>query len=218
MPAIPIAMVAISAYSAYKNAKNASNQTKMMQAGQTQAFGAGQQNQAAGKSLFNMGMPATQNAINYYSTILRGNRAAMQQATAGSAAQLTDVYRGAQRGLERQGVRGGEAATANAELNRDRANSIAQLTTGQQGGAAAALGQIGGQATGQAINATGDAGNAFNGVASQAAQQANYYTGNERSDMAGVGQGAGEILKWWQNRRSNPDVGQGSGLPSGGGA
>jgi hypothetical protein len=159
------------------------------------------QGRQMGGDLFKAGMPATQNALNYYTTLLRGNRAAMQMATAGPAAQLTDTYRGAERGLERAGVRGGEAATARAELNRDRANSIAQLTTGQQGNAAAALGQLGGEATQTGVRAVEGASIGYGNLAGQAGDRANQYTQNERSDWGGVGRSIGEILKIWNQRR-----------------
>lgn len=124
----------------------------------------------------------------------------MQLATAGPAAQLTDVYRGAERGLERSGVRGGSAVQAQGELARDRANSIAQLTTGQQGGAAEGLSRIGAAATGQGVTATAEAGGTANTGSEIAGKQAQYDTTNERGDIANAGKSAGEILKAWQNR------------------
>ena len=198
---VPIVTGGISAFSAIKNARAAGKQNNMMgqaQQGQMQSLAQGRQ---MGGDLFKAGMPATQNALNYYTTLLRGNRAAMQMATAGPAAQLTDTYRGAERGLERAGVRGGEAATARAELNRDRANSIAQLTTGQQGNAAAMLGQLGGDATSQGVRSVEGASIGYGNLAGQAGDRANQYTQNERADWGGVGRSIGEILKIWNQRR-----------------
>ncbi len=199
--AVPIVTGAISAYSAIKNSRAAGRQSKMMEGAQQQQMGALQENQRTGRGLLTQGMPATQNALNYYGTLLRGNRAAMQQATAGSAAQLTDVYRGAERGLERQGVRGGERATALAELNRDRANSIAQLTTGQQGNAADAIARLGTTMTGQGIDAMSGAATGYGNLAGQAGGQATAYNQQAGQDWAGVGKSVGEGIGVWKNRK-----------------
>lgn len=96
-----------------------------------------------GRQLFGMATPALGQATNYWQTLLGGNRAAMAQATAGPRAALTDQYRGAERGLERSGLRGGVRDLASAELSRDRASKIAGLTTGVQPGAAEQLGNLG---------------------------------------------------------------------------
>lgn len=102
-----------------------------------------QQQLGLANRLLASGMPKVDAASGYYNTLLRGDRSAMRQAVAGPTAALTDQYRGAERSLERSGVQGGVRDLAKAELSRDRANSIAQLTTGQQGKAAASLADLG---------------------------------------------------------------------------
>ena len=179
----------------------AGQQNKLMKQAQKQGMGTFGDVRRQGQSLFQQGMPATQNAINYYGTLLRGNRAAMQQATAGSAAQLTDTYRGAEAGLKRSGVRGGERATALAELTRDKASQIAQLTTGQQGEAARGLGLMGMNLTGQGLGAEVSAGQGFGGIASQAGGKETEYGRGASADFAGVGKSMAELVKIWNNRR-----------------
>jgi hypothetical protein len=98
---------------------------------------------AMARELMGQSRPYMQQAGNYYSTLLRGNRAAMQQAIAGPTAQITDVYRGAERGLERSGVRGAARDVAAGDLARARASQIAGLTTGVQPAAAEALAKLG---------------------------------------------------------------------------
>ena len=198
---VPIVTGGISAFSAIKNGRAAGRQTKIMEGAQQQQMGALAQNRQQGTDLFQAGMPATQNALNYYATLLRGSRAAMQQATAGPAAQLTDTYRGAERGLERMGIRGGEAATARAELSRDRANAIAQLTTGQQGAAAAALGGLGSRLTGQGVDAVSGAATGYGNLAGQAGDVAAGYRQDARDDWAGVGKAFGEGMRQYGDWR-----------------
>jgi hypothetical protein len=96
---------------------------------------------------------ATQGPRDYWSTLLRGDRGAMQQATAAPRAAITDVYRGAERGLDRSGIRGAQRDVALGDLIRERASKIAGLTTGVQGEAAQNLfqfGQLGAPLLGQA--------------------------------------------------------------------
>ena len=96
--------------------------------------------EALGKSL-----PYMTQAGDYWSTLLGGNRGAAALATAAPRAAITDQARGAERFLQRSGVRGGAADVAKAEIGRDRFNQIAQLTAGVQPAAAMQLGQLGTQ-------------------------------------------------------------------------
>lgn len=97
-----------------------------------------------------LGTPLMGRAASYYDTLLRGSRSDLAMATAPERAAVTDVYRGAERNLERSGVRGANRDVAKAELGREQASRIAGLTTGVRPGAAAALNQIGQFNTGQA--------------------------------------------------------------------
>ena len=193
--AVPAVSLGISAFSAWKNARAAGK------AGAAQNALLGEQAQSArlgrnlGQGMVQAGMPATQSALSYYSKLLQGNRAMMSQAVAGPTAQITDTYRGAERGLERMGVRGGERATALAELNRDRASSIAGLTTGVQGQAADRLADIGTSLSGQGMAGISGAGSQFGSAAQGYGGQATDFRQAGRQDMAGMGYSLGELLK-----------------------
>ncbi len=123
--------------------KSAMKRSPEEQAALTGGQGAANQLLGQGKQLTEMGTGAGTSALNYWQTLLSGNRAAMSQATAGPTAQITDQYRGAERSLERSGVRGGVRDLAKAEMSRDRVGSIAGLTTGVQPMAANQLGDLG---------------------------------------------------------------------------
>ncbi len=114
-------------------------------------------------SSYNLGSPAYGHALNYYSTLLNGNKAAVSQAIAPQVGQLSDTYRGAQRGLEQSGVQGPGRDYALGELNRQRAGQIGQLSVGVQPNAAASLGQLGLSGMGQGTGAAATSGGLFNG-------------------------------------------------------
>ena len=120
-----------------------------LQGGQQAAQGLTQ----TGQSLLQSGMNAQQPAMNYFQTLLRGSRGAMSQAVAAPTAALTDVYRGAERGLERSGIQGAARDVASADLNRQRASQISSLITGVQPGAAQALAGMGSGLVGQGVGA-----------------------------------------------------------------
>ena len=185
MQSVPLIMAGAQLVAAKMGSKRSGAEQQAL-AGQQGAAGAlmGQ-----GQSLFGAGMPAMRTALNYYSTLLQGNRAAMNQAVAGPTAQITDMYRGAERNLERTGVRGGVKDLATAELGRDRTSKLAQLTTGVQPMAAASLGSLGGQATGQAQGATAGAGGLYSQIMGQQfqnRQNTNQMLGQAGSDMGGA--------------------------------
>jgi hypothetical protein len=140
-------------------------------------------------------MPMVQNAGGYFNTLLRGDRAAMSQATAGPAAQITDQYRGANSSLEHMGIRGGEAATSRAELARDQAAKVAGLTTGVQPMAAGALASLGMNQTEQGQRGVAAAGEGFgNLMRTRLASQDQSFKQNE-GVASGFGKGISEILK-----------------------
>ena len=146
------------------------------------ASGAAGELGATGAALTGAGQRTRAPATSYYSTLLRGNRGAMAQATAAPAAAIRDLYSGAERGLER----GGRTSTtqAKAELAREQAGRLASLVTGVQPAAAEALTEIGQTQTGQGLGATGSAGSLYGGLLGQGAQN---------RQLAGmVGRNAGE--------------------------
>lgn len=121
---------------------------------EAQALGGAQgvagQTAAAGRSLLGESRPYITQPANYYQALLHGNRAAMTQAVAPGIASATDVYRGAERSLDKSGVRGAARDVASGELARQRAGQIASLTTGVQPAAAGALAGLGQNLMGQA--------------------------------------------------------------------
>lgn len=199
MPAVPFIIPAvttgISAIGAYRNSKRAGQASAAQDAAlQQQMFGLGQA-QRRGGGLYDQSLPMFQQAGNYYKTLLSGNRAAMNQATAGPAAQITSTYRGAQRSLLGSTIRGGARDTALAELNRDRAASLAGLHTGVQPMAAGALAGLGGQGMTMGLNSLLGASTGMNSAAGQFGTNMQLYGQNARQDMQGVGAGVAEILR-----------------------
>lgn len=141
----------------------------------------GTQQIGAGQALTREGQTTLAQPTNYYSRLLYGNRAAQSQAVAAPRAAISDVYRGAERGLERSGVRGAARDVATGELNRQRAGQISSLITGVQPQAAEALTGIGqyqmgagAGLTGQGIGAEGTAGGIFGNLLGQGAQNRVY--------------------------------------------
>lgn len=84
-------------------------------------------------------------SANYFSPLLRGNRAAIDQTLAPERAGITETYRGAGKALEQSGMRGGTRDLASAELNRDKASKLALLPSAARAGAATSMMQLGEQ-------------------------------------------------------------------------
>jgi hypothetical protein len=111
----------------------------------------------------------------------------MSQATAGARAGVTDIYRGAERGLEKSGVRGAQRDTAKAELGRQRASQIAGLTTGVQPFAAQQLMGIGSEQLGTGAPMLGQAGDIYTNLLGQGSANRQYARGE--GEKAGTGFG-----------------------------
>ncbi len=131
------------------------------------AQGAATGMEAAGSSL----LQKVQQPANYWGSLLGGDRAKMAQATAPARSSILDTYRGAERGLERSGVRGAQRDVAISELIRDRAAKVAGLTQGVQPQAAQALTDIAGMGTPLLANSASIWGNLL-GQATQNRQNA----------------------------------------------
>jgi hypothetical protein len=147
MPVVPLAIMAggaiISHYAAKKAKadaiKRSPEEMKDVEGGQ----GAAATSVKTGTEALATGAETQKPATSYFDTLLHGNRAQQSQATAAPTAKISDVYSGAQRGLEQQGVRGAAKDVASANLNKDRASSISGLVTGVQPEAANTLTRIG---------------------------------------------------------------------------
>lgn len=193
-------------------AKHAQNSAMKRSGEEATAIG-GMQNAAgdltkAGNSLFAQGQPYQQQAGDYYSTLLRGNRSQMAMATAAPRAAITDIYRGAESNLERSGVRGANREVASAELGRDRASKIAGLTTGVQPGAAAALAGMGNTMTGQGIAAMHGAGSIWDNLLGEGFRNRVY--GRNEGEKAGTSMGSilFDLLSGTFGKKSDSIAGQ----------
>lgn len=137
--------LAVGAYAGKKATDMALKRSPEEQAALTGAQGAAGQLGTNGQQAWQRGNDLQQAPGQYFQTLLSGNRAAMSQAIAGPAAQITGNYRGAQRALDQSGVRGAARDVAVGDLNRDRVSKIAGLTTGMQPYAAEQLTSMGQQ-------------------------------------------------------------------------
>jgi hypothetical protein len=142
---------------------------------------------STGASMTETGQATQRPATSYYDTLLRGNRAQMAQATAAPRAAITDVYRGAERSVERSGVQGAAKDVQTGELNRQRASQLSSLVTGVQPAAADALTGIGQQQTSTGVSASGTAGSIYGGLLGQGAGNRMY--AREEGEKAGKGIG-----------------------------
>jgi hypothetical protein len=188
IPLIVKAGVAVGGMIASKKAQSAAQQRSPEEStaltGAQQAAG---NLQATGGNLIDTGQQTQRPATNYFDTLLRGNRAQMAQATAAPRAAISDIYSGAERGLEHSGVRGPQRDVAAGELNRQRAGQLSSLVTGVQPQAAAALTSIGQTQTSQGAPMLGQAGSIYSGLLGQGFQNRKY--GREEGEKAGTGFG-----------------------------
>lgn len=95
--------------------------------------------QGQGEGLFNIGLPAYAQAVEYYQKLLGGDRATMQGAVAPSAEMIRDSYQGLTKGVLSGTVRGGGRDQALGEIQRQQGADIAHLISGVQPAAANAL-------------------------------------------------------------------------------
>lgn len=144
IPLIASGVGAIAGKFGAKKAQDAAQKRSPEEAvAQTGAQTGAQTLQTGGAEALKTGEETQQPATNYFDTLLHGNRAQQSQAVAAPTAKITDVYAGAQRNLEQQGVRGAQKDVASAGLNQGRASQISSLVTGVQPAAANALTSIG---------------------------------------------------------------------------
>lgn len=143
-----------------------------------------------GQQLTQTGMPGVTNSMNYWSTLLHGNRAQMSQATAAPRAALVDQERGAERKLEHAGVQGGVRDLVKGELGRDYAGQTARLTTGMQPAAAEMLGDMGSRLVGGGTQAFGNAGNMWGSLMRPAMENRMY----ARQEGQEAGQTYGKLI------------------------
>jgi hypothetical protein len=143
-------------------------------------------------------------ATSYFDKLLHGNRAAQAQAIAAPTAGVQDVYRGAERGLEKSGVRGAARDVASADLTRGKASQIAGLVTGVQPAAAQTLTGIGQTQQAQGAGMVGSSNSTYEGLLGQGA--ANRVNAQKAGTSAASSVGslatsaAGVAADWWKSR------------------
>ncbi len=162
------------------------------------------------QQLFGTAMPAIQNTMNYYRTLL-GSRGARNMAVSGEREDVGNAYAGADASLRRSNVRGGELVQQQAENSRAKAGQIARLATGVRPQAAAALAQQGGGLVNASEGGAANAGGIYSGLignATQNRQQGNLIglqTGSNLTGQLGKlfaqimaqGKGGGSGGSWW---------------------
>ena len=181
--AIPIAMGA-SALINYFSARKAAQRTPEETAALQTQTNASNQLITQGQQLTNFGLPKLQQAGNYFSTLMGGNRAALQQQLAPDVANINDVYGGTQRTLARF-LRGPDRDYQMGELSRQRAGAIGSLFTGARDRAAGTVLNLGQYGVGQGTNALGAAAGVSNAAGQSAFQNRAY--GNQITQQAGAG-------------------------------
>lgn len=162
---------ALAGKAAQKSAMKRSPEEQKALSGAQTAAGTLQQ---TGGELVTEGRQTLQQPTSYWQRLLGGNRPLMAQATAGARGGITDIYRGAERGLEKSGVRGASRDTAKAELNRQRASQIAGLTTGVQPFAAQQLAGIGGGLLSEGTPMLGEGGRLYSDLLGQGTENRKY--------------------------------------------
>lgn len=140
-----------------------------------------------GTGLINEGQANLAQPASYYSRLLGGNRALASQAIAAPRAAISDVYTGAERGLERSGVRGAARDVAAGELQRQKAGQISSLITGVQPAAAGALTDIGQTQTATGAPMIGQAGSIYTNLLQQGAVNREYARGEGEKFGKGFG-------------------------------
>lgn len=218
--AIPLAISAggyIASAIAKKKAKSSAMQlTPEEQGYYGKASGAGdQQMQLAdvlrgqGTDLFNTGSSGLKQATGYYSTLLNGNRSAMQQAVAPETGAINDAYAGANSALEHGGVRGATRDQQTGELAREKAGKISGLLGGVRPAAANALATTGLAATGQgtgalsaASGATSSGAGIFQGlIGSRGLDRMNANSAGDKSS-SNVGALTAQVLKIYADSKT----------------
>jgi len=176
--------------------KNALKRSPEEQAALKGAQGAANQLGRVGGELTQQGQDYQRKPGQYFETLLNGNRAAMSQAVAGPTAQITGNYRGAERNLQQQGIRGAARDQAAADLNRQRVSQIAGLTTGMQPYAAEQLAKLGQDNISTGVNALGQGGQLHSGLLGQGYTN-RVYSRKEGADTAsaigGLARDVGEV-------------------------
>lgn len=204
-----------SMYSAKKQADAMRQASTLSPAGTAAQEAIGQQAgklNTMGDRLLGQGTNDLERVAAYWRPLLSGDRAQVSQAIAPDVASVTDVYRGAERSLDRSGVRGAQREQQAGELRRQKAGQIALMPMQQRGRAAEALAGIGGNYFSTGANAIGEAGRLHGAVYAGergAATQGQGYAlqagqENNRAFQTGAGNIFNSALSYFANRPGLP--------------
>ena len=174
---------------------------------------------ALGKSYIEQTRPYLESAGNYWSTLLRGDKAAVGQLVGPSAENISGQYTAARKNIETFMPRGGERNLAVAGTDVGRASDIARLYAGVQPMAASQLAALSGQGAG-AAGTVGGVGTGLTGQATSGGSSLlNYYaqTNAGISQMwGGVASGLGSLAGGQLGSKGGSSSG-GKGSSGGGG-
>lgn len=117
------------------------------------------------KQQHSMADPAMAKAMQYYSTLAGGNRGALQSAIAPQVGQVNSSYLGAERGMLARMAPGAQRDSALADMYRQRAGQIGDLSVGAHREGVQGLAGMGQQMYGNALSGFGAASGALSGAA-----------------------------------------------------
>lgn len=181
------------------------NQTKERSPEEKAAFasagGAANRLGANSQSLFGQGQQQLQNANQFITPLLQGDRSAALGATSPERGQITSFFRGAGRRI-REESRGGVRDLAIAQNARDKAGALAGLIPSLRVGAAQVAGNLGTSATQTATAGQSSAGGIFAQLAGalqggriDEGRLSALFSGINRQSGIDIGQGLFEILQ-----------------------
>lgn len=216
VPFIPAIIGAVGSIGASAVASKMQSRSPEEQAALGGASGAGSALTGAGSALLSGGQATLQQPINYFQTLLRGNRAAQNLAVAGPRGAIEDTYAGAAKNLETGNVRGAARDQATADLARQKAGQISSLITGVQPAAASALSTIGMGQINAGTGAASAGGGIFSNLLGSGFQNRVYQQGQANQFGSNIGSLLYGILsntKWGKSAPSTYPSGDTVGPP-----
>lgn len=175
MPAVPALVMAGGAIGGSllgnKTAKDVAAGTPQQQALMASQTKLADQTADQGRQEFSTAMPAIKNTLNYYGTLLNGNRGARMAAISPEAQDTGAAYGGAETAIKGGPLRGGERDQALAANATARSGAIARLVTGVRPGAAAAIAGEGGNLLNTAGGSNATAGGIYGRLTGAAGDQ-----------------------------------------------
>ena len=170
-----------------------------------------------GGELFKTAMPGVQSSLNYYQTLLNGNRAARTNAVAPEMGDTAQEFAGSEDAIKRN-LRGGERDEALAKNATERASAISRLTTGVRPGAAAGIAGLApgvlGQGSSDQASSADIVGNLLGNETSNRQGANAYGFAAGQSTAAGIGALVSQILGSFKGASQSPLVSRPTTLPS----